>query len=100
VPALRLSLPHAPSREEVEGMSVERLIEYLQEAIEVAKEYRNRYLSARKRLRKVCNYLFQAESELKTVRSSVQLVDKGSAERHLESALNLLRKALEEVVEA
>jgi len=81
-------------------VSAEQLVEYLREAIEVAKEYRDRYLGARKRLRKVRNYLVKAESELKTVRGSMQRVDDGSAEKHLESALELLRQALEEVVEA
>ena len=80
-------------------MSAEQLIEYLRDAIEVAKEYRDRYLSAKKRLSKVRNYLIKAMSELKTARSSAQRVDSGSAERHLESALELLRQALEEVVE-
>ena len=81
-------------------VSAEQLIEYLRRAVEVAEECSNRYLAARKRLRKVRKYLLQAENELKAARDSVKLVDKGSAEKHLRNALKLLRKALEEATEA
>jgi len=78
--------------------TAEQLIEYLRRAVEVAEECSNRYLAARKRLRKVRKYLLQAENELKAARS--KLVDKGSAEMHLRNALKLLRKALEETAGA
>ena len=99
MPEVRLSPSNAPPPEEVGDVSAEQLIKYLREAIEVAKEYRDRYLTARKRLSKVRNYLVKAMKELKTVQSSAQRVDDGCA-THLESALDLLRQALEEVVEA
>jgi len=78
-------------------VSAEQPPGYLGEAVEVAKDYRNRYLAAKRKLRRVSKRLKEAESELEIALTYLRSGDGDWAEAHVERALDLLYAASEAI---
>ena len=78
-------------------MSAEQPPGHLREAAEVAKKYRNRYLAAKRKLRRVSERLREAESELETALTYLRSGDGEWAVAHVERALDLLYAASEAI---